>query len=175
MCHSAGRATPLRGASRQGVDMPRLVRVSLCRIWRACRCNPIARQVRSVAGPHSTLRYPRIAAASGSIQAPPVRASECRLYPSKIPAAIFKNRWPGPSAALPALPAQFLHLGCPNVFAVNVPSPARLGPGLSNNRLRSRQARSILIRKSQLKVREEGVAIAFNLELASSRIAISSV
>ena len=72
----------------------------------------------------------------------------------KLQVAILGNCRPGSSAASPALPAQFLHLGHPNVFAVAVPSPARLGPGSSNNRIdRGKrdlslfvQARSILIR-----------------------------
>ena len=40
----------------------------------------------------------------------------------------------------------FLDLGHPNVFAVDLPSPPRICPGSSNKGIRSRQARSILIR-----------------------------
>ena len=68
----------------------------------------------------------------------------------KPPAAILGNCRPSSSAASPDLPAQFLHLGHPNVFALDLPSPARIGPGSSNKRLRSRQARSILIRYAAL-------------------------
>ena len=61
----------------------------------------------------------------------------------KLPAKLFSG--------FASPPAQFLHLGHPNVFAVDLPSPARIGPGSSNKWIRSRQARSILIRWAALR------------------------
>ena len=66
----------------------------------------------------------------------------------KPQAATFQNCRLGSSALLPALPAQFLHLGYPNVFAVAVPSPARPGPGSSNKRIdRGKRDLSLFVRR----------------------------